>query len=450
MSVLELKAVASLTGVFIFRMLGLFMVLPVLVLYAEDLQGVTPALAGLAIGAYGFTQALLQVPFGWLSDRIGRKPVIVGGLVIFLIGSLVAANADTIQGVIFGRVLQGCGAIAGAIIALIADLTRDQYRTRAMAMVGMGIGLSFCLAMVIGPVIGSWWGLSGLFISNALMALAAILLVLLIVPSPLVSSKDLHSSVKRSDIRAVVTNPQLVRHFLGVFALHFVLMALFVFIPPALEDIAGYARSNHGWIYLAVMGLSFITIIPFIVISERLRLLKQHYVLAVAIILMAVAILMAGEASTKKLLLGLFLFFVAFNFLEACLPSLVSKLSTVGTRGTAMGMFSTSQFLGAALGGTLGGWTLEHWGISGLLLTCTIPTAIWLLLSVTMKHPPYVSSMVLVLDPASSHDVHTLGNLLAVIPGVEEVTVLPGEKTAYLKVDKRCLDTVALSRFGEC
>ncbi|MDD7804473.1 MAG: MFS transporter [Endozoicomonas sp. (ex Botrylloides leachii)] len=456
MSKPEIKAACSLTLVFVFRMLGLFMVLPVLALYTEDLSGVTPTLAGLAIGAYGFSQALLQIPFGWLSDRIGRKPVIISGLLLFMVGSLVAAYASNIHWIIIGRLLQGCGAIAGAITALMADLTREQYRTRAMAMIGIGIGISFCLAMILGPIISGIWDLSGLFLSNVLMSVAAIFIVIFLVPSPVVTRKDLNSSVQKQDIGKVIHNTQLMRHFVGVFTLHFTLMALFVFVPQVLEQDAGYPRADHGWIYLAVMSISFIAIIPLIIFSEKHRRLKQCYVGAITVIIAAVIVLSQGERLPNHIFLGLILFFMAFNFLEATLPSLVSKLSKAGTRGTAMGMFSTCQFLGAALGGVSGGWALQHGGVTGVLIVCIIPIAIWWLLSVTMKHPPYVSSIVMALFPhennatAAIDDAQALSKKMASIPGVEEVTVLPEERTAYLKVDKRHLDISALQRFGEC
>ena len=444
----ELKAATSLALVFVFRMLGLFMVLPVLALFADDLQGASPATIGLAIGAYGFSQALLQIPFGWLSDRYGRKPVIFAGLIVFLAGSLLAARADSVWLIIAGRILQGAGAIAGAVMALLADLTRDQHRTKAMAMIGMGIGVAFCLAMITGPLVGHWWGLQGLFFSNAIMAVAAMLVLWLLVPSPVISRKDLNCSVNKGDLHRVFRNPQLLRHIAGIFCLHFVLMAMFVFIPFLLETVADIPVAHHGLFYLAVIGGSFIAIVPVIIYSEKKQQLKRCYSLAVIALLLAFAAINQGQTQPGWLITGVFLFFIGFNFLEAALPSLMSKLSPAGSRGTSMGVYSTFQFLGAALGGSLGGLAVQHWSVSGVLILCIIPTALWCWMSVTMQPPPYVSSMVMALNP-SGEGAGVVSNQLAVVPGVREVTVLASERTAYLKVDKHRLDWSALKRFGQ-
>ena len=450
MSGQELKASFSLSLVFMFRMFGLFMVLPVMALYADQLNGATPLLVGLAIGAYGFSQAVLQIPFGWLSDRIGRKKVITGGLLLFAAGSLLAASANSIQGVIAGRILQGCGAIAGAVTALLADLTREQYRTRAMAIFGMGIGLAFCLAMIIGPVVAAHWGLSGLFLSNALLAVIGIFLMLLVVPSATIQRQDLNSSVCKNIARQVVRNPELLRLMFGIFVLHFVVMGLFVFLPRQLEMTLGIPRASHGWVYLLGLVGSFAVIIPVIIFSEKRQRLKQCFVIAVTLLLLSMVLMGQVHHNHGLLISGILVFFAGFNFLEASLPSLVSKLSPAGTRGTTMGLYSTCQFSGAALGGVLSGLGAQYWGMSGVLVVCGIPTAIWWLLSVTMKHPPYVSSMVMALNPASDQDAGATSRALAVIPGVEEVTVLGRERTAYLKVDRKILDISALRQYGEC
>ena len=447
MSFIELKVAVSLTLVFVFRMLGLFMVLPVLALFSEELQGASPSLIGVAIGAYGFSQALLQIPFGWLSDRWGRKPVILAGLFIFLLGSLLAAEAATIEGVIAGRILQGAGAISGAVTALMADLTRDQHRTKAMAMIGTGIGFAFAVAMVLGPMISDLWGLSGLFNSNALMALVAMLVVVFLVPTPVLQQRDLNCSVDRHGLRQVFKNPEILRHIMGIFVLHFVLMTLFVFVPDLLRK--SFEHSSHGIIYLSIIGLSFVTMIPLIILSEQKRLLKPCYSFSIVMLFVAFILIYQGLASSKLLLAGLFVFFFGFNFLEATLPSLISKLSPLGTRGTVMGVYSTGQFLGAALGGSLGGIAIKYGGVLGAVMLCTIPIVSWYWLSVTMKKLPYVSTLVMSLNPEID-DLGLVGERLTNITGVQEVTVLTSEKTAYLKVDKQALNWSELNQFGQC
>ena len=448
MSLQELKSTIFLSLIFSLRMFGLFMVLPVLVLYSEDFQNVTPALSGFAIGAYGFTQAILQIPFGWLSDRVGRKPVIIVGMIIFMFGSLVAAQSDTIYGIIFGRGLQGCGAVAGAVTALLADLTREQYRTRAMSLFGISIGFSFCIAMMIGPLFAEWWGLSGIFNSNAMMAVLGILILLFLIPTPVITRTDLNTTVRKFDIQQIMQHPEIFRLLVGISTLHFTLMALFVYLPKMLENVLDIARENHGLVYLIALSISFIFIVPVIVFSESKRRLKPCFISAVTLLLIAIAGM--WHANSFSLLFCMFLFFTTFNFLEATLPSLVSKLSPAGTRGTSMGVYSTSQFFGSALGGALGGLAMQYFGVSGVIIICAIPITFWWLLSVTMKQPPYVINMVIALHSSVNLDAREIGKKLVIIPGVKEVTILDSERTAYLKVDRKIVNMAALRKFGTC
>src|SRR5690554_960033 len=269
MSAAETRAAGGLALVFAFRMLGMFMVLPVLATYGQELAGSTPALIGLAIGAYGLTQAVLQVPFGVISDRIGRMPVIYAGLLIFAAGSAVAAMADSINMVIVGRILQGAGAISAAVMALLSDLTREQHRTKVMAGIGMSIGLSFVEAMVVGPLLTRFFGLSGLFWVTALMALLGIVLVALWVPKPDKSVRHLDAALNREAFGRILNNSQLLRLNLGIFTLHALLMASFMALPLALIEHGELARESHWWVYLLAMGIGFVAMLPFIIYSEK-------------------------------------------------------------------------------------------------------------------------------------------------------------------------------------
>ena len=442
----EFRATCTLSLVFALRMLGLFALLPVLSLYAEQLQGSTPTLIGLAIGGYGLSQALLQIPAGRLSDRIGRKPVIVGGLLLFMAGSLWAGGADTIEGVIGGRLLQGSGAIAAALTALLADMTGEENRTRAMAFFGMSIGITFCLSMVLGPLLASTWGLSALFYITAVLALLAIVLVLWGVPaSPRPSAQK---DSRPPSLASVLAHRQLLRLNFGVFVLHFILVSLFVQLPVTLQKSAGLAPTDHWWVYLCAMLVSFVAMVPFIVIGEKNRVIGPLMAAAIILLLLARWLVGLSASSLVVIVTGTTCFFVAFNYLEATLPSLVSRIADVHSRGTAMGLFSTCQFLGAGCGGAVAGYVAGKWGSSGVLCVVAVMAVTWWLLSVTIGRLPYVSSLTLTLDRAKGAGVAGLHEQLAAVVGVENVTLAANGSVAHLKIDKKRIDEQQLRQFG--
>ncbi len=444
----ETRAAGGLALVYAFRMLGMFMVLPVLATYGQDLAGSTPALIGLAIGAYGLTQALLQIPFGMLSDRIGRMPVIVFGLLVFAAGAVLAANAESIWGVIAGRVLQGAGAISAAVMALLSDLTREQHRTKAMAMIGMSIGLSFAVAMVVGPLLTRAFGLAGLFWVTAAMALLGLLIVLLMVPKPPKALAHRESNVSRQALGVTLRDPQLLRLNLGIGILHAILMASFVAVPLALVEQGGLPKEEHWWVYLTALLVGFFGMLPFIIYGEKSRQMKRVFVGAVAVILLCELYFWQFGSNLRALIIGNIVFFTAFNLLEASLPSLVSKVSPAGGKGTAMGLYSTGQFLGAAVGGIFGGWLYQQWGLSGVFAGCALLALLWLFIAATMREPPYVTSLRRALGPQALADSSLLTRLLAV-PGVTDAVLVSEEAALYIKVDTQQLDRTLLEQLLE-
>jgi len=440
----ERRAITGLAGLYATRMLGLFMVLPVLALYAKDLSGATPLLVGVALGAYGLTQAVLQIPFGLLSDRVGRKAVIAGGLLLFMLGSVLAAEADTIYQIILGRCLQGSGAVAGAIMALLADQTREEVRTAAMATIGLSIGVAFAIAMVVGPLVAAHFGLTSVFWLTALLAVVSLLVLWKLVPAAprLVRHRDV--GLDRDQLRSTLSSASLLRLDFSIFSLHLILTAAFVAVPFRLVDV-GIQASHQGWFYLAVMGLAFVCMVPLVIIAEKKRRMKATFVGAVAG--MTLILLALGELGHQRwTLLGLlWAFFVVFNLLEATLPSMISKLAPAGAKGTAMGVYSTSQFLGAFLGGVLGGALSSHFGYDAVFLGAALLGAVWLAVIWKMPAPRHLSSEVVAIDDHPD-TLDTLMSRFAEVAGVEDVMVVPDERVAYLKVDRQRLDTDALAR----
>ncbi|WP_108651320.1 MFS transporter [Dongshaea marina] len=431
----ERRATWGLGSVFSLRMLGMFMVLPVLATYGMALPGANETLIGIAIGVYGLAQAIFQIPFGLLSDRIGRKPLIVGGLLIFALGSLIAAMSHSIWGIIIGRALQGSGAIAAAVMALLSDLTREQNRTKAMACIGISFGITFAIAMVLGPVITHLLGLSGLFYGIALFAGLGIFVTLAVVPSASSHHLNRESSMVRGSFKKVLSNPRLLKLNFGILCLHTLLMACFVALPLCLEK-SGLVPGKQWIAYLCTMLIAFVAVIPVIIYAEKKRRMKRVFVGCVTLLLVAELVFWRSGSQLWMLILGLQLFFLAFNLMEAILPSLISKESPAGYKGTAMGVYSTSQFIGVALGGSLGGWLFSLGGANLMFVGCVLVTLLWLGISISMKEPPYVSSLRITLSQLAAKDSLLESQLMAQ-PGVREAVIVPEELSAYIKVDTK-------------
>lgn len=429
---LEKRAAIALALVFSTRMLGLFMLLPVFALYGEQLAGFSPLWIGLAIGAYGLTQAMLQIPFGWLSDKIGRHKVMLLGLSLFVLGSVVAALADSVYMVTLGRVLQGAGAIAGAILALAADLTREEQRPKVMAIIGASIGLSFALAMVAGPLLAKWAGLSGVFWFTAVLASCAMLIVALLVPKSVSKAPMAETLALPQSLAAMLKHGQLLRLDLGVLLLHLMLTAMFVALPALLSQ-QQLAAEQHWQVYLPVLLLSFVFMVPMMIIAMRRQQEKRYFLINV--LLLVIAMLICWQVATLPgLVLALLVFFVGFNYLEASLPALVSRVAPAGQRGSAMGVFSSSQFFGAFLGGLLGGVIAQHYSFSAIFAVLALIGLVWLAIASTMQLPARAQRLSLAVAVSSEQQASRLAAKLAALAGVQEVTILLAEQRCYLKV----------------
>ncbi|HET7569620.1 MAG TPA: MFS transporter [Gammaproteobacteria bacterium] len=445
----EGRAALSLSAIFALRMLGLFMIYPVFAVYAKHLTGATAATIGLALGIYGLAQAILQIPFGTLSDRIGRKPVIAAGLILFAIGSVIAAMSGSIGGVILGRALQGAGAVGSAILALGADLTREENRTKAMAMIGMTIGVSFALAVVVGPLLNGWVGVPGIFWLTAVLALAGIAVLYTLVPQPHLIRHHADTEPVPALFKRVLTNGELLRLDFGIFAQHAILTATFLALPLALKQAGG--SGSHWLFYLPILVVAFVLMTPFIIIGEKYRKMKPVFIGAVAAVGLGQLSLLVWHANLWAIGAGLLVFFAAFSLLEATLPSLISKVAPADSKGTAMGVYSSSQFLGIFVGGAVGGWLQGVFAPHGLLAVFVLTTSLavlWLLVAMTMPAPKHLASRLIRIPKIRGREERErLSARLLSIAGVAEAVVVAEEGVAYLKVDNRELDETALEAF---
>jgi predicted MFS family arabinose efflux permease len=398
------------------------------------------------MGIYGLTQAVLQIPFGLLSDRFSRKSIIIIGLVLFVFGSVVAALSTDIYGVLIGRALQGCGAVSAAVMALLADLTQEVHRTKAMATIGASIGVSFGVAITLGPIIADHFGISGIFWMIAILAALAILVVLFVVPNPQKITTHREAEYIPSELGTVIKNPDLLRLNYGIFALHLILMASFVVVPLLMRD-AGLQGGSHWMVYLPVLITSMAMIIPFVIIAEKKRQMKKVFLGAIALLVIANCGFVLFHGQLIGLIACLWLFFCGFNLLEATLPSLISKTAPGDLKGTAMGIYSSAQFIGAFLGGASGGWLYGEFGPTAVFVFSAAIAASWILIAWFMSPPRYVANLLLSLEQVKPEQAAEFSKQLLAINGIEEVRMHFEEQAAYLKVDNQKLDKNQLSLF---
>ncbi|MDP3269296.1 MAG: MFS transporter [Legionella sp.] len=432
------KTVFPIATIFSFRMLGLFLLIPVFTIYASALDGATPALIGIALGGYGLTQGLLQIPFGMLSDKLGRKPMITIGLLLFACGSLIGALSSSIGGMILARTLQGTGAIGSVLIALLADLTPDEQRTKAMAVIGMTIGVSFSLAMIISPALSHRYGLAGIFYLTTVLAILGIILLHLVIPTPQKERFHSDSETNPALFRAVLTNQHLLRLNFGIFCQHFILTSTFFAIPMILIQQIKEGHLSQQWhFYLPLMFCSFLAMIPFIILAEKKKLMKPVFLMAVLATLISQLLLSYTHANWFSLCFLMFIYFVAFNILEASLPSLVSKQANPNNKGTAMGVYSTGQFLGIFAGGTLAGVLFQWTSSTGIFIGNAFISLVWFAFAWFMKPNVYLTTLIIPYTGERGEKLNpVLMQKLLNVSGIKEVFFASEEKVLYLRIDK--------------
>jgi MFS family permease len=437
----EFRATLSLASIYGLRMLGMFLILPIFAVYASTLPDKPSALmVGLALGAYGLTQALLQLPFGMASDKYGRKPMIYLGLGVFAIGSMVAALAMNIEGIIIGRAIQGAGAVSAVVTALVADLTRDEHRTKAMATIGGTIGIAFAFSLVAGPILNEWMGVPGIFFLTGVLTLGAIAVVRFVVPDPIHSHYHSDASAAPAKLKDVLKNGQLLRLNYGIFALHAAQMAMFVVVPFAINESSDLSINQHWHIYLPVLVASFVLMVPAIIYAEKQSKIKLVFVSAIALMLLAQIMFAFSIHYFWGIVASLTVYFIAFNVLEASLPSIISKVAPAAAKGTAMGVYNTSQSLGIFVGGALGGYLSHALGFASVFIFCGVMMFLWLLLAFSMRAPLAVRTKMYTMrdtaDAMTAEQADVMKREIVKLAGVVEAAVLPQERTVILKIDK--------------
>ncbi len=446
MSALEKRAAQSIALLFSTRMLGMFMILPVFSLFAHtQYTQVSALMIGLAIGIYGLGQALFAVPFGMASDRFGRKPVIAFGLVLFALGSAMAATAESIEMIVLGRALQGMGAIASVLMALLADLTREEKRLSAMSIVGLTIGTSFTLSLMAGPLLYQWIGMSGIFWATGALAVLGIVLLFTWVPDPQVQTFHRDAQMSMKDLGLVLRSPDLWQMNAGIFILHLILTATFISIPVALLNTANLAIAEHWQVYLPMMLMSFVLMVPLIVVAEKKARLKEIFLLAVALIAAAQWAMGSVHLSGWVILAWMIVFFTAFNVLEASLPSMVAKFAPADKKGTAMGVYSSAQFLGAFAGGLLGGWVFDAFGLETVFQMCGVLAIVWWLWAQRMHKPAQLGTWMIKTGPLAEDQAMRVQAKILQSPGVFEAVWVKEDGIFYLKVDNRTVNKELLA-----
>ena len=443
--------VSQITGtialVFALRMLGLFMILPIFSHYVSAMPGATALSVGWAFGAYGLTQALLQIPLGLASDRFGRKLILLLGLSVFLVGSLVAAMAHSVTTIIVGRALQGAGAIGSTLLALLADLTAEEQRTRAMASIGMTIGFSFILALFLGPILSHWFGLSGLFWLMCGFAICGMSLVWFCLPTPARAFHHLDIQTTLSQCLPLLNDPSLRVLNFSIFSLHALLTLLFMVVPNQIASIGLSHQKAALVVYLPALLSSALLLFPLVILAEKKRRMKELFLGSISLLGLCIALLWQWSNSIVHLVITLGAFFTAFNLLEACLPSWVSKVAPLRSKGSAIGLYSSCQFLGIFVGGIVGGWCLSGGNVSILFMVSVGLVSLWLLLALWLAAPQYVQTILIKTANIRASQSQQLSERLLQCPGVAEAVVDPDEKTAYLKIDRRQIDRNRLEEF---